>query len=198
MTHCRSFLVIVAVLISAAASGCGYGWQNSSNHWKEKGITKVYIREATNNTLITGVEAIFTSALVKEFARGNRIRLVSNEKEADAIVDPVVSSIATTFTPGTVAQLAADDPRARELSDFVIASEYTVTAVMGVSLVRTRDNQVLWTQSFARPKVYPANNRFGLRGTTSTLINGSQEAIALGEIAQFLATDAYDAMFEAF
>lgn len=198
MKGCQRFLIIAALVLSALAAGCGYGWQNKGNHWKDEGVAKVYIREVTNNTLITGIEATFTSALVKEFSRGNRIRVVSSEKEADAIVSSTIDSVATTFTPGTVEQLAQDDPRAKELTDFVIASEYTVTAVMAVNLIRKNDQKVMWSQSFSRPRVYPANNRFGLRGTTSTLINASQEAIALGEIAQFLATDAYDAMFEAF
>lgn len=192
--------IIAALLgvIACFAVGCGYGFQDKSNHWKKRGIQRVYIRTLENLTLTTGLELPFTSALIKEFSRGNKIRVVEHEADADAVISGALESISTTFTPTTVAQANPNDPRAQELGDFVIASEYTVTATMRVTLTTTKDNKAVWSQSFSKPKLYPANNRFGLQGTTSTLINSSQEALALGEIAQFLASDAYDAMFEAF
>ena len=84
------------------------------------------------------------------------------------------------------------------LEDYVIATDYTASASIIVNLTRKVDGKVLWSQTLNRSKSYPGNNRYGLQGTTSVLINSSQEQFALIEIARFLASDAYENMLEAF
>lgn len=190
--------LMLILVFSFFCSSCGYSFRSRSNPWASKGIKKVYVRTLTNNTLNAGVEVAFTSALVKEVARGGRFKLVGNESDADAVIYGTVDSFASTMSaPTTVVALAPNDPQAQALSDFVIAAEYVVNAAITVSLVKPK-GPVLWSQQFTRPKVYPAGNRFGLQGSTSSLINSSLESLARDEIAQFVASDVLDTMMEAF
>lgn len=193
----RGLFAILVFAFSLLASGCGYGWRGKDNPWAAKGIHKIYIRVVDNNTLRAGVEIPFTSALVKEFERGGKFKVVSDESDADAFVISTVGSFGSTIGPMTSVASLTMDPEAQGLSDMLVASEYVAQANITVSLV-DKEKKVLWVQQFGRPKVYPAGNRFGLPGTTSALINASQEQMALQEIVLFIASDVYDTMVEAF
>jgi hypothetical protein len=190
-------LYLFIIFLSLGFSGCGYSWQSKKNPWRGDGIEKVYIQTLTNNTLRVGLEVSMTSALIREFERGAKFRVVSDPKDADAVVKGTIDSIGNTHTDVTVSAIT-NDPAAAGLSDAVIASEYTASATVSIWLERNRDRQTLWRQTFSRQKVYPSGNRFGLPGTTSSLINASQEKLALDEVAGFIAGDAYDTMLEAF
>lgn len=152
----------------------------------------------TNNSLRPGVEVDFTSALLKEFSRGRRIRLVSDPKEADAFVEGTIEQVVSSIGPATTVSQISQEAGAQNLSEMVIATEYVASAVVNVRLVRKKDKATLWEQRFSSNKIYPANNRFGKEGVTSTLINDSQQTLALNEIAKTIASDAYDIMLEAF
>lgn len=200
MNYAQTLLTTLGFLFTVSMTGCGgYSFESRGNTWKKEGVQRVFISTLENKTLKTGVEVPFAAALMREFSRGNRIKLVGKEHEADAILEAAVEIVDTrSFSQATVAQISPNDPKAQELSDFAVTSEYIVSASMSVQLRRVRDSKQLWSQSFSRSKIFPGSNKFGLQGSTSMIINGSQEQLALSEIAQFLASDAHDAMFEAF
>ncbi|MBI3543960.1 MAG: hypothetical protein HY075_11875 [Deltaproteobacteria bacterium] len=190
--------VVLALILALSSSACGYGFRSKSNPWANRGVRKVYIPMLINNSLKAGIEVPFTSAFVKEFSRGNRLRVVTDESDADARVVGTITSFDSEINSFTsVPQLAPNDVGAQALSDMVVASEYVAKANIQVQLV-AKGGAVLWMQVFNRPKIYPAGNRFGLQGSTSALINASQEALALDNIAGFIASDVYDTMLEAF
>src|SRR4051812_1907513 len=85
-----------ALALACLFSGCGYTWQGTSNPWAAQGVKKVFVRTLTNNTLRPGMEVEFTSALVKEFSRGQRLKVVADEKDADAFVDGEVTNASST------------------------------------------------------------------------------------------------------
>jgi hypothetical protein len=151
-----------------------------------------------NNTLKSGIEVPFTSALLREFARGERIGLVTDENAADAYVAGTVELVSSQPNSQTTVDVISNQPAAKSLTDFVIASDYLVTANVSVRLVRAKTNEILWSQTFYQSKIYPGGNRFGQEGSTSSLINSSQEHLALDDIAATIAGDAYDTMLEAF
>lgn len=195
----RRMLIVLSLAFSCSAVGCGYSWQNTGNPWAKKDqVRKVFVRTLVNNTLKAGVEVPFTSALVREFARGQRVQLVADEGDADGYLEGEVTDVSSKINSElTVTQLSRSE-EAKALSDMVIASDYVTNATINIRLVKKGTGRMLWSQTFSRSKVYPGNNRFGLEGTTSSLINASQEALAVGEIAQFLASDAHDTLLEAF
>ncbi len=192
-------LILLFVLI--LSNGCGYQFQARSNPYKGMNIEKVYIRHFVNNSLIPGVDAIFTGALIKEFSKGRRLKLVSDSEKADAYVLGVINTVTSSINSSVqVPNIAQDDPRADTdiMKDTIIATEYVAFADLKVSLIRTDNKQVLWTQAFTQRKLYPANNRFGELGVTSMLINRSQEQMAVQEMASNLANDIYENMLEGF
>lgn len=192
-----AILLLVPIFIF---SSCAYTFQARGNPWKDQGIERVQIRTLQNNSLKPGAENVFTSALLKEFSRGARLRLASDSQDADAFLEGTIDSITNGISSSTtVPQIAQNDPDAKQFfSDVTIATEYSTAAQITVRLVRKRDRAVVWTQSFAQNKLYPGNNRFGLLGDTSMQINSSEQDLALYEIARNLANDAYDAVLEAF
>jgi hypothetical protein len=191
-----TLIIAFAVTVALASAGCGYGFRGRKNPWAAKGVTRVYIPMMINNSLRNGVEVVFTSAFVKEFARGGAFKIVSDEKQADAVVQGTINTFSSAINSLSSVSSLSQDPQAQSLSDMVLAAEYVANASVTVQLVKK--GAVLWTQSFNRPKIYPAGNRFGLQGDTSALINSSQEAIALRDISTFIASDTYDTMLEAF
>ncbi|MBI3557655.1 MAG: LptE family protein, partial [Deltaproteobacteria bacterium] len=166
------------------------------NPWVAKCVKTVYIQVMTNNSLKAGIEIPFTTALAKEFESGGKVRVVGDEKEADAIVKGTIASFTSEFNPSGLTSVSSisNSLDAQALSDMVVASEYIATANITVQLIK-RDGPVLWTQTFSRPKVYPAGNRFGLQGTTSALIDAPVEQLALVDIAGFIASDVHDTMY---
>ncbi len=193
----RSF-VFVIFLFFLFPFGCGYHWQQKINPWKNRGIEKVYVEILKNNSLKAGAEVPFTSALVKMFSRGNKVRVVSEPTAADAIVQGAIDSISSSIGPRSTVPTLTTDPQAATISDMLVATEYQVSAALTVTLVDQKSKSVLWSQGFSGNKFYPGNNRFGLVGNTSALINDSQQQLALQDIAQILASDVYDTMLEVF
>lgn len=190
-----NFVIIFLVCVLA---GCGYSFQGKTHPWTTDGLNKVYVDVMSNNSLRAGTEVAFTSAFVKYFSRGNKLKVVQKESDADLIVRASVDSIANNISSSTTVPQLTEDPAAKVLDDYVVATEYSASAAVSVSFIRRRDSVTLMSQSFSRSKIYPANNRFGKPGTTSVLINDSQASMALSEIANGIAGDAYDSMLEAF
>lgn len=186
------------VWVAAMVSGCGYSWQGINNPWRAHGVERIYVRTLTNNTLIAGAEVPFTSALVKQFVQGKRLLLVGREEDADAVLLGTLLQAESRINTDTTVSQISRATETRGFSEMVIASDYVAVATIDVQLVRRRDKRMLWNQSFSGSKIYPGNNRFGVQGSTSSLINSSQEAMALSDLSVLLASDAYDTMLEAF
>ncbi len=195
-----SLLVIFAVM-----NACAYRFQGSENPWREKSVENVYINIMTNNSLRAGEEVPFTSAFLKTFSRGNKLKVVNDSKQADIVVNATIESIASNVSSSTnVPTLTQDKLASQTISDMVIATEYAATATVSVQLTKGEASTnpklppILLVQNFSRVKIYPGNSQFGLPGSTSVLINDSQFQMALNEIAQGIAADAYDTMLEYF
>ena len=194
----NAFILVALCMVSAA--GCGYGFRSRSNSWENDGIRTIYIAPFTNNSLRPGVESTFTSALIREFSQGGRVKLASHREEADAILNSTVISVeAMPLSPTTADQVSKDLPEGQGLdSTFVIATQYTATAQINVHLSDLRTGNTLWSQGFSRSRVFPAANQGGDIGNTGVLINDSRYSMALAEIAGFLAIEVHDLFFERF
>lgn len=195
----RARWLITASLLAVILAGCGYGFRSRANTWENEGIRRIYIEPLVNNTLRPGVEVVFTSALLKEFAQGGRIALVNDKKGADAVLTGTLVNVESRiFSQTTADQVSKDPPPGQGLdSTFVIATEYTASALINMQLQRV-DGTPLWSQGFSRSRIYPAANQGGDIGNTGVLINESRMSMALGEIATFLAVEVHDLFFERF
>lgn len=186
--------------LALVAQGCGYGWSDRGNPWAKDGVSSVYVRAIINNSPHAGVEIPVMAALLKQFVQGKRIRMVNSEAEADSVLQGTISDFHSDISASNQVPAVAqpNDTTVQALSDQIIATEYRASATVSVVLTRKRDGKSLWAQSFSRGKTYPAGNRYGLIGTTSELIDASQERLALNDISDFIASDIYDTMLEAF
>ena len=190
------FLPLFLLVFVSACSG--YRWQDKSNPWAEKGYHKVYVSIMLNNSLRSGAEVPFTSAFVRAFSRGNKLRVVSDEGDADILVNANLDNIASEIISSTRVVDITKDASAEALSDVMVATDYIAKASVTVRFVTKKTNETLIEQKFERSKIYQGNNRFGKLGTTSALINDSQFQVALNEVARSIAADAYDTMLESF
>ncbi len=197
MRKAISYLGLFFCLLSSmSAVSCGYGFRSSHNIWEKEQIHTLYIEPLRNNTLHPGVETMFTSALLKEFSQGGRIKLVSNEDRADAVlsgsVDQVISRPGASTTADQVAPGKGLDPT------YIVAREYSATGGINLRLTKKSNSKTLWGQGVARTRVYPGENNGGDIGNTGDLINESRFLLALQEIANAIAIEAHDLFFEGF
>ena len=180
-------------------SGCGYHFRGSDNPWKADGIEKVYIRNVDNNTMTVGLDAMVRSATHRELSRGKRFVVVTSKEDADGFIDAVISEAHSAInTTTTVSAIAPKNSTAANLGDFVIASDYRANLSVVYTLVRKRDQKLLFSKSFSDNRLYQGGNNYGLKGSTSSLMNQSQERISLEELTARLASDMQDTMLEAF
>ena len=111
------------------AMACGYHFEGSGNALPED-IETVAIPIFRNDSDLERVESDFTAALIDEFSRGRKIRVVDEPTEADALVVGRILDFAE-----RAASIASDDQ----------ALEVQMTAYLSVRLVRRRDGRVLWS-----------------------------------------------------
>jgi hypothetical protein len=193
------YKIFFSILLTVVFSRCGYHFRGSDNPWKDEGIEKVYIRNVDNNTLTVGLDAMVRSATTRELSRGKRFIVVNSKDAADGFIDAVITDASSAInTATTVAAIAPKNPTAANLGDFVIASDYRANLAVVYTLVRKRDQKLLFSQSFSDNRLYQGGNNYGLKGSTSSLMNQSQERISLEELTTRLASDMQDTMLEAF
>ncbi len=196
MKNFKKYLIVILTLFFCS---CGYRFEGKHNPLEEKGIRKIYITVLNNNSLRSGAEVPFTSAFVKAFSRGNKLKITSNEKDADATLEASIESIASVISGGTSVPSITTDTEARnKLGDMSIATEYVAKAIINVKFFKKDGGETIMSQTFERNRKFQGSNRYGKEGTTSVLINDSQYQLALNEIAKGIALDAYDTMLESF
>lgn len=194
----RLFLLFSILIFSMVCSGCGYGFQGRSNPWEKDHVRKLYVKIPRNVSQHAGAEAIFTSALIREFTRSKRLEIVNTEEESDAILTCRIDDVHSDGGGGIPLANITKDSKAESLENFSVFSEYNLRSGVTMTLVKKKGAQVLWSQSFAATHLYPGNNRFGLEGSTSMLINASRAEMAYNEVTKTIASDVQDVMLEAF
>ena len=121
----RLLLCSVALLLLAAAAGCGYRFSGGGD--LPFGIKKIFVPMFENRTGEIGVERIVTNDFIYEFTRSDKVEVVDKEA-ADAIFSGVVATVSTETVSRTGSQNAL---------------ERRVTVYLDLSLADRRGN-VLW------------------------------------------------------
>ena len=108
-------------------SGCGYtlvGQGNLPDH-----IKTIAIPTFDNKTLEEGVEEIITQAVIEEFVKGGKVRLVS-ESNADAVLR------------GTIRSYKSDDVASYDENNDV--ASYTLKITVDIELKDMINDEVIW------------------------------------------------------
>jgi len=171
----KSWTILLSMMLAAVfLAGCGYHFKGKENNLP-KDITKISIPVFKNKTMETNIETFFTNALISQFVKSKELKLVDT-KNADAIIY------------GTIRDFHLDTltyyPNGK-------VSEYRVTVVMDVSLVRTSDKKVIWRgKNMHEFEDYDASNE--------TLTNEARQQEAAIKISKFMAELIHDRMLENF
>lgn len=165
-----SFFLVLGIGLSA----CGYHFVG--NDVEAPGnIQTIAVGVVENRTTIVGIETIFTSALLNEFIRTQRLA-VKPPTEADAILSGAITSIQT----GAVSHL---DPE-RTL-------ETRVTITLSLTLKQRDSGKILWeNQSLTYYQEYTDR--------ALPLATSENRRLAVAYIANFLAEKVYQEIFARF
>jgi outer membrane lipopolysaccharide assembly protein LptE/RlpB len=117
----------LVITLFSTTLGCGYHIMGRGGKFPE-GITSLAISPLENTTKEANLNAIFVSALRREFIYRREVEIV-RENKADASLQGAITSIST----GSIAY----DREAR-------AREYRVTITLDLLLVRNENGDILW------------------------------------------------------
>jgi hypothetical protein len=195
--------------IASVCGGCGYSLQRSKSEWLEKeGIRRVYVRPLDNTTFKPGVENTVYNALIRTLLSHQRVKVVSDEESADAILSGNITSAQFSVAGSTLAsdlspKFGSTLPFSGiKLNEIPIATIYSANLSCGFSLTRrepARDkSSVIWASSFSRSKPFQAANQLDVPGATSALINESAFERALSEMATSMMDDLHESMLAMF
>jgi hypothetical protein len=122
------FLFLLGLLLLAGTS-CGYRLEGEGFS-PSPSIRSIAIPTFTNETYEPGIETIVTNALLKEFIKDRRVKILGQD-EADAVMEGTVRS----FNTSSVAY----DPAGLVL-------EYRTWVTVDIIVKRTRRGEVLWSE----------------------------------------------------
>ncbi len=169
----RCVFIIVGIL-TVCISGCGYYFAGKGGSLPS-GIKTLAVPFFTNDTFEAGIENIFTYALTNEFLKRGGVK-IEKEEESDAVVTGTIKSF-TTYS------ISFDE------RDSVL--EYRATVTLDVSLKRNHDGAILWESSDLS-----GNQEYAVSQSITITDNNKRDAIR--KIAEDLAEDVYNMIFEDF
>jgi hypothetical protein len=161
----------VAAALALAASGCGWHFAERTDAIPKE-LTTVAIPLWKNDTLEPGLEAIFTNAMLRQFA-------------AKGWLDPVSPTNADTILEGRITSI---DVQPLSFSSVAIELENRVTVVASVTLKRKKDQSVLWsTTRLVEAEEYDSTADFN--------VNLRNKEQALRKVAVDMASTVHDQIF---
>jgi len=171
--------VVRTVLLCCTALGIGLsacGYHFVGNDVEAPGnIQTIAVGVVENKTTIVGIETIFTSALLNEFIRTQRL-VVKPPTEADAILSGAITSIQT----GAVSHL---DPEK--------TLETRVTITLSLMLKQRDSGKILWEN---KSLIYYQD----YTDRALPLATSENRRLAVAYIANFLAEKVYQEIFARF
>ena len=163
----RLWVLLAGVIIA----GCGYGFQGAGSLPGD--AQTVFVQLLTNRTSETGMENVFTGALIEELTRNQR---AAGEGRADALLSGEIASIST----DTIARTGA-----------TTSVERRVRATLNLELT-DRAGVVIW-----KARNISASEAFSVDSDSQAITNQSQRE-ALTRLAQRVAESVYSRMTDDF
>lgn len=184
----RQFSILLLCVIGTVLAGCGYQFQGKRNPLKELGIEKIYVEGFTNQTYRPGIEQLFSTSMIREIQKARSFHIVSNPKEADAILSGTV----------TVADSGVSSTTSAVIEKTVnVAAEYNVSVSCAIQLT-DRHGRIVFAQTVSDSKIYPGVVRTGDAGATGPLVNESEQRLAIQFLASQMMASAYQRMIDTF
>jgi hypothetical protein len=176
-------LLLSTLLILCSLNGCGYSFQGTHNPLKEVGIERIYVKSFRNRSYRAGIEQMFTTAMIRELEKSQIFKIVSDEKQADAILMGQIDAANTSPTSTKGVSVAGQDLQ--------VSSEYSAGITCSVRLL-DRFGRTIFAQSIGGSKIYSGTVLTGDQGSTAPLTNESEQRLAY----QFLATQMMGSIYQ--
>jgi hypothetical protein len=171
-------------------TGCAYR-QGTPDRTMPGGYRWVRVPIFKNYTQEPGIEVFFTNAMIDEIQRSRVAHVV---EDSDV------------FVQGNIEEVNYRMGGKRTSSDFpllpegaVQATEYRILILARISVIRGSDQKVLWTGQFNGERTYTAPQiASAVVNTANPLYNLSARRLNIKEVANDIASEAFDRMTENF
>jgi hypothetical protein len=189
MTTCAIALVLCA---------CGYHFQGRDNPLKELGVEKIYVAQFRNTTFRPGIEQLFSTAMIREIQKSRSFQLVNSEDQADAVLTGEVSGAEATLSSSKSVEISPG-------KNVDVATEYNAGVNCLISL-KDRQGRLIFSQSVNGNKIFPGATdipRYDLPGSrdagaTNSLVNDSEQRLAIQFLATEMMASVYQRMIDTF
>lgn len=171
-------------------AGCAYR-QGTPDRSMPGGYRWVKVPIFKNYTQEPGIEISFTNALIEEVQRSRVAQVV---EDSDISVQGIISEV--NYRLGGK-RTSIDYPILPEGA--VQATEYRILILAQISVIRESDQKVLWTGQFNGERTYTAPQiASAVVNTANPLYNLSARRLNIKEVANDIASEAFDRMTENF
>ncbi len=125
---CRLIICLICLISFSLSIGCGYQMMRSFPSWPEN-VRNVYVKTIQNQTKEPGLEAIITDALIREFWRWGKVKVV-NRPEAEAVLS------------GKITNYIADRPLSFDQDRNI--REYELSIRVNIQLKELSTGKIFW------------------------------------------------------
>lgn len=185
----RLFLLF---LYSLTGPSCAYKWGHGNKRLPEN-MTTVAVDFFENQTPETGVEEIFTNALIKELRRSG-FAIVTDKSRAEGYFKGKILDLTTRGQTTTGGFL---DSEGQSIPGATLHTVWDVNGTVELSLFSTTDNRKVWSSTYRQHGSFRGAllRQFGLR-SSNALYNQSLKEHSIQELAAELVEEAFDKMTE--
>src|SRR3989338_3824495 len=161
--------------------GCGYHFSAVKDRLPG-GIKSVFIPTFQNRTKEAGIENTFTSALRNEFIKSKAIHVGDRAQAQGEIIGKVMQL--------SLEATSHEEKNLESRGSKILAREYNVNVTVEVSLVRRKDQKMLWSRTLSDSRRYSS--------AEDLLSNEVKQREAFDKISVYVMEQVHDQMFEDF
>jgi len=157
---------------------------------------------ADNKTEYSGLESEIPAALARTVGGLKNIKILSSSENADFIIAPKVNSLTRGRGLGSLQGTSSTQEQGGLAVGAITARQYKVSAKVALDFYE-RQNSVLkkiWTRSFSASSTYDSSLRLipAAGASSASIINASRESVALQSLAESIAKQFKDQVFQGF
>jgi hypothetical protein len=183
--NCLALLLVVT-------SSCSYSLTSLKNPWEKDGIKTVSVPVFKNQTMEGGAEVDFSNSLrLYLTSRSGKLKYVTGS--ADARIEGEVQKI--TLNPASI-QFGTEQTEIQGglPKDRLLAVSYTLYATVRLTMIRNKDQKVLWSSSFTQSKNMKSGSYTDQRRTSNIFIKESAKRETIRELADTMMLLAVDSL----
>ncbi|MFH1223304.1 MAG: hypothetical protein V1647_03055 [Pseudomonadota bacterium] len=183
-------------MLLTVINACSYGFSTLRNPWEKQGVKTVTIPMFKNLTMEGGAEAYFTSSLRFYLtSRSGKLKLVRSN--GDAYIKGELKNVIIVPAGVQFGTQATEDAGGLP-KDRLLASSYTITATVTLTLIRESDQKQLWSNTTSQSTSMQSGTYTDQRASSDVFIKESQKRLALKQLADTMMTYSVDALLEGF